>query len=602
MAEYKWVALSNTTIGVMMATINQTILLISLPDIFKGISLNAYDPGNFQFLLWILLGFNIVTATLLLTFGRLSDMYGRVRLFNMGFAIFTAGSLFLYITPGTGTFAATYLVTFRIVQGIGAAFLFANSAAILTDAFPSNERGTALGINSIAAIGGSLMGIILGGVLAVLDWRYVFLVSVPFGALGTIWSYLKLKDNSQRDKTQRLDYAGNITFAVGLTLVLVGIVYGLMPDQSAGSTTGWANPWVIASFVAGLSMLIAFPFIEKRVKYPMFRLSLFKIRPFAFGNISNLLAAMARGGVMIMLIILLQGIYLPLHGYTYASTPFWAGIYMVPMTIGFMIMSPISGKLSDKYGARGLATIGMVLVALAFLFLAIIPLNSSDYYYEFAGAIALMGVGNGLFSSPNSAAIMNAVPRETRGVSSGMRATLMNTGMTVSIGLFFTVVIVGLSGNLPGSFSTSLDSVGASNLIPVFDKMPPTTAMFSAFLGQNPVSQLLQSTHLASQLSPSLLTTLESKTWFPHALEPAFVFSLHLAFIIGALMAIIAAVVSVSRGRMFVYEDEYERKDPEKEVQDLTQGAGSAQVPEEVHAQETGKSEIEGEAESGGIR
>lgn len=578
MAQYKWIALSNTTIGVMMATINQTILLISLPAIFNGIQLNAFDPSNFQFLLWILLGFNIVTATLLLTFGRLSDMYGRVRLFNIGFAIFTVGSIFLYFTPVStiwlpwgqsiavsSTSSATYLVGFRIVQGLGAAFLFSNAAAILTDAFPSNERGTALGINSIAAIGGSLIGIILGGVLSVFDWKYVFLVSVPFGALGTVWSFFKLEDRSERDRTQKIDYLGNIAFAFGLTLVLMGIIYGMMPYPKTNSIMAWSDPWVIAAFAVGGALLLAFPFIEKRVKYPMFRLSLFKIRPFAFGNFSNLLAAMARGGVMIMLIILLQGIYLPLHGYDYSSTPFWAGIYMVPMTAGFMVTSPLSGRLSDKYGARGLATIGMVVVGISFIFLALIPLNSPNYYIEFAAVIAAMGVGNGLFSSPNSAAIMNAVPRETRGVSSGMRATLMNTGMTVSIGMFFTIVIIGLSNNLPSSFSSALTNSGAQSLIPLFNSIPPTSAMFSAFLGYNPVATILSQAHLTGQLSPTVIQTLESKTWFPNALEPAFVFSLHLAFYIGAAMAFIAAIISVSRGKMFVYEEEYERAKPESE-------------------------------------
>lgn len=577
MAQYKWIALSNTTIGVMMATVNQTILLISLPVIFRGISLDPFDPVNFQYLLWILLGFNIVTATLLLTFGRLSDMYGRVRLFNLGFAIFTIGSLFLFITPvGTssigipylfhfnitfsGQQSATYLVAFRIVQGLGAAFLFSNSAAILTDAFPSNERGTALGINSIAAIGGSLIGIILGGILSVHGWRLVFLVSVPFGAIGTIWSFFKLKDNSRRDRTQKIDYAGNIAFAAGLTLVLMGIIYGLMPYQKANSTMGWSNPWVILAFAIGGALLVAFPFIEKHVKNPMFRLSLFKIRPFSFGNFSNLLAAMARGGVMIMLIILLQGIYLPLHGYSYSSTPFWAGIYMIPMTAGFMITSPISGKLSDKYGARGLATLGMIIVGISFVFLALIPLNINDYYYEFAAAIGIMGVGNGLFSSPNAAAIMNSVPRETRGVSSGMRATLMNTGMTVSIGMFFTIVIVGLSGNLPTSFSNALTQSNATSLIPIFDSIPPTSAMFSAFLGYNPVATIIAHSSVTGTISQSVLNNIESKTWFPNALEPAFTFSLHLAFYIGALMAFIAAIISVSRGKMFVYEEVYEKQ------------------------------------------
>lgn len=553
MVQYKWVALSNTTMGVFLATVNQTILLISLPAIFRGINLNPFDPANFQYLLWILLGFNIVTATLLLTFGRLSDMFGRVRLFNLGFAVFTVGSIMLYFTPGKGTAAAQYMIVGRLIQGIGASFLFSNSAAIITDAFHSNERGTALGINSIAAIGGSFIGIILGGILATYYWRDVFLVSVPVGALGTIWSYLKLKDTSVRDRTQRIDYVGNLAFAGGLTLILVGIIYGLMPYGN--STVGWGNPLVIASFAFGGSSLIAFPFIELKVKYPMFRISLFKIRAFAMGNFAGLISAMARGGVMIMLIILLQGIWLPLRGYSYADTPFWAGIYMIPMTAGFMIMSPIGGKLSDKYGAKHLATIGMLIVAASFVGLSLLPYNF--FYLPFAALLFIMGLGNGLFAAPNSAAIMNSVPPETRGVSSGMRATLMNAGMTISIGMFFSIVIIALSGSLPNAFNTSLSSLGVGDLSKFFDNIPPTSALFSAFLGYNPVGIILsQLPHsITSTLSNSTIVALTSKTWFPHAIANAFMTALHAAFFIGMALAIIAAATSYMRGNMYIYDE-----------------------------------------------
>lgn len=549
MVQYKWVALSNTTIGVFLATINQTILLISLPAVFKGIQLNPFDPANFQYLLWILLGFNIITATLLLTFGRLSDMFGRVRLFNLGFGVFTTGSILLYFTPGTGAAAAQYMVFGRIVQGIGAAFLFSNSAAIITDAFHSKERGTALGINSIAAIGGSFIGIILGGILATIYWRDVFLASIPVGLLGTIWSVLKLKDTSVRDKTQRLDYVGNIAFAGGLTLILVGIIYGMMPYKT--STMGFGNPLVIAAFAIGGALLIAFPFIETHVKYPMFKLSLFRIRAFATGNLAGLFSAMARGGVMIMLIILLQGIWLPLHGYPYSVTPFWAGIYMIPMTAGFMIMSPIGGKLSDKYGAKHLATIGMVIVAGTFYGLVSLPYDFS--YVPFAIMLFVMGVGNGLFAAPNSAAIMNSVPPETRGVSSGMRATLMNTGMTISIGMFFSIVIIALSGSLPTAFSNSLTSLGAGNLAPYFTNIPPTSALFSAFLGYNPVQTIIVQSGLT--VSSGLFQTLTSNTWFPNAIASAFMGALHMAFFIGMGLALIAAVASYLRGGIYIYDE-----------------------------------------------
>ncbi len=539
-----------------MATINQTILLISLPDIFRGINMSPVAPGNFQYLLWILLGFNIVTATLLLTFGRLSDMFGRIRLFNMGFAIFTIGSVLLYFTPVkiiSPQMSAQYMIIGRFIQGFGAAFLFSNSAAILTDAFPARERGTALGINSIAAIGGSFIGIILGGVLAIFDWRYVFLVSVPVGILGTIWSYLKLKDTSTRDRKQRIDYVGNLLFAGGLTLILIGIIYGLLPYGS--STMGWHNPLVLMAFGIGGASMVAFPLVELKVAYPMFRMSLFKLRAFSMGNFAGLLSAMARGGVMIMLIILLQGIWLPLHGYSFKVTPFWAGIYMVPMTIGFMVMSPIGGKLSDKFGAKFLATLGMGIVAVAFFALTLLP-YMFDYTW-FAITLFVMGVGNGLFAAPNAAAIMNSVPSETRGVSSGMRATLMNTGMTISIGMFFAVVITALSGGLPGAFATSLSKAGATSLIPEFQHIPPTIAIFSAFLGINPVSSILSNlpSSVTSQLSSGLISTLETKTWFPHAIAPAFMGALHVAFYIGMALAIVAGITSYMRGGIYIHEE-----------------------------------------------
>ena len=304
MVEYKWVALSNTTLGILMASIDSTIVLIALPAIFRGINIDPFS--SFQYMLWILFGYSVVTATLLVTFGRISDIFGRVKLYNLGFAIFTIGSALCYITPNQGNLGAIELIVFRIIQGVGGAFLFANSAAILTDAFPSNERGKALGINQVAFLAGSLIGLILGGVLAVYDWRLVFLVSVPVGVFGTVWSYWKLKELGTIRRNQKIDVWGNITFGAGLTLVLIGITYGLLPYGT--SSMGWGSPWVIASLVTGVGLLAAFPFIERRVPEPMFRLELFKIRMFSAGNIASFLGSMARGGVMIMLIILLQGI------------------------------------------------------------------------------------------------------------------------------------------------------------------------------------------------------------------------------------------------------------------------------------------------------
>ena len=552
MVQYKWVALSNTTMGTLMASIDATIVLISLPAIFRGINI---DPlTSFQYLLWILFGYSLVTSTLLVSFGRISDMYGRVRLFNLGFAIFTIGSLLCAAVPNTGDLGASELIVFRIIQGIGGAFLFANSAAILTDAFPPRERGKALGINMTAAIAGSLVGLVLGGVLALFNWRYIFLVSVPVGALGTIWSYAKLKDIAAIRKGQHIDVWGNLTFASGLTLVILGVTYALEPYGN--SAMGWGDPWVIASMVAGFGLLVAFPFVEKKVPDPMFRLDLFRNRMFSAANLAGVFAAVGRGGVQIMLIILLQGIWLPLHGISYQSTPFWAGVYMIPMIAGFAIMGPISGYFSDKYGARTFATVAMIITAATFLALSFLPYDFS--YPEFAGIIFIMGLGGGLFAAPNIASIMNAVPPEYRGAASGMRATLQNTAQTISLAIFFTVIITGLSASLPSALSSAMTSAGVPQLATAFSSISPTSALFSAFLGYNPIQSILTNPQLASavaQIPSSTLNYIEGQTFFPNAIAPSFISALDLSFYIGAALSLAAALASLLRGEAYIHEE-----------------------------------------------
>ncbi len=566
MVEYKWVALSNTTLGVLMASINGTITLISLPAIFRGINIDPFAPGSFQYLLWILFGYSVVTATLLVSFGRISDMYGRVRLYNLGFAIFTAGSVLLFLTPSTGDAGALELIVFRIIQGLGGAFLFANSAAIITDAFPHDERGKALGINQVAALAGSLLGLILGGILTVIDWRAVFLVSVPVGVAGTIWSYLKLRELGAIRKNQRLDVWGNATFGVGLTLILIAVTYGLMPYGS--SQMGWSSPWVIAGLASGAALLVAFPFVETRVPDPMFRLDLFRNRMFSAANLAGVLGAIGRGGVMIMLIILLQGIWLPLHGYSYASTPFWSGVYMLPMMAGFIIMGPLSGYLSDRYGARGFSTLGMVIVGGTFLALTALPYNFD--YLPFAIILFVQGLGSGMFASPNTASIMNSVPSEHRGAASGMRATLQNTGTTLSTALFFTVIITALTNSLPGAFASALTNAGAPQLVQAFNSIPPTGALFAAFLGYNPVGSMLSSAQLAPlvhQLPQSTINSLTTTTFFPNAIAPAFVSALQVSFYIGAALSFGAAAASLLRGQRYIYEIEQAKKAVEVKVE-----------------------------------
>ncbi len=527
-----------------MAALDGTIVLISLPAIFNGIKI---DPlTSFEYLLWILFGYSIVTSTLLVTFGRISDMFGRVRLYNLGFAIFTIGSTLCYLTPNTGDTGALELIFFRIIQGAGAAFLFANSAAIITDAFPENERGQALGINMVAVLAGSLIGLVGGGILASIDWRLIFLVSVPIGIFGTVWSYWKLKEVGTIRRNQTLDIWGNVTFGVGLTLLLVGVTYGLLPYGS--SSMGWGNPLDVASLASGALLLIAFPFIEMKVKDPMFRLELFKVRAFSMGNFAGLLASVGRGGVQIMLIILLQGIWLPLHGYMLKSTPFWSGIYLTPMLVGFVVMGPISGRISDKHGARLLATLGMGITGAAFLALCLLPYNFQ--LLPFAVILLVMGLGGGMFSSPNIAAIMNAVPREHRGAASGMRATLQNVGQTMSIAIFFTIILSALSTSLPGSISSTLSKVGVPQNIAshLSNSISPTGALFAAFLGYNPVSSGL-SPGLLSSLPAAALKALEAPTFFANTIAPSFMSALHLAFYIGAGISIVAAVASAFRGR-----------------------------------------------------
>jgi EmrB/QacA subfamily drug resistance transporter len=547
--QYKWIVLSNTTLGVLMASIDINIVLIALPAIFRGINI---DPlTSFQYLLWILFGYSIVTATLLVTFGRISDMFGRVRLYNLGFAIYTVGSILLYFTPNTGDAGALELIIFRIVQGIGGAFLFSNSAAIITDAFPPDERGKALGINQVAALVGGFLGLILGGVLAVYDWRWVFLISVPFGLFGTVWSYWKLKELAVIRKGQNIDVWGNVTFGVGLTVFLIAITYGLLPYGN--SAMGWGSPYVMAGLLISIGMLAAFPFIEMHVRDPMFKLELFRRRAFAAGNFASFLASISRGGVMLMLVILLQAIWLPLHGVPYEDTPLWAGIYMVPMTVGFLLMGSLSGWLSDKYGARGFSTLGMIVSAFVFLALTYFPYNFD--YVPFAVAIFVMGLAMGMFASPNTASIMNSVPPEDRGSAAGMRSTLQNTGSIVGLSILFTVVIAVLSADLPHSIGSALTSAGASQLAPAFDQIPPTAALFAAFLGYNPMQTFLsQLPHsMTASLSTQTISVLTGMTWFPLAIAPAFMASLNVAFYFNVALAVVAAAASALRGHKYIY-------------------------------------------------
>src|ERR1700728_311281 len=545
---YKWIALSNTTLGVLMATINASIMLIALPDIFRGIGVNPLQPGNTSLLLWLIMGYLVVTAVLVVSFGRLGDMFGRVRMFNFGFAVFSFFSIMLSLTWMHGTAAAWWLICMRILQGVGGAMLMANSSAILTDAFPANERGLALGLNQVAAIAGSFIGLVLGGVLGPLSWRYVFLVSVPFGVLGTIWSYLKLQERGIR-RPAKLDWPGNVTFGAGLVAVLVGITYGIQPY--GGHTMGWTSPLVLGLIIGGLAILAIFCVIETRVAEPMFDLALFRIRPFTAGNMASLLSSLGRGGLMFILIIWLQGIYLPIHGYSFSDTPLWAGIAMLPLTIGFLMAGPVSGWLSDRFGARPFATGGMLVAALSFVLLQLLPVNFT--YWQFAGVLLLNGIGMGLFASPNRAGIMKSRPPERRGVGAGMSATFQNSAMVLSIGVFFTLIILGLASALPSALSHGLIAQG----VPTADAarvaaLPPVSIMFAALLGYNPIQMLLGSA--LAKLPPSHAAYLTGHTFFPSLISGPFQHGLDIAFDFAIAACLIAAVASLLRGRRYVHE------------------------------------------------
>ncbi len=431
---YKWVALTNTTLGSFMATLDASIVLIAFPAIFKGIGINPLAPGETSYFLWLLLGYMVVTATLLVTFGRISDMFGRVRLYNLGFLIFAIGSTLLSLTPGTGNTGAIELIIFRLIQGIGSGFLLSNSAAILTDAFPANQRGRALGINQIAGIAGSFIGLIVGGILAVINWRLVFLVSVPVGIAGTIWAYTMLRETATIRKHQKIDWLGNVTFALGLTVFLFGITYGIEPY--GGSPMGWSNPLVIGGILLGIALLAAFVWIELHVNAPMFRLDLFKIRMFAAGNIAGFLSALGRG------------------------------------------------------------------------------------------------------------------------VSSGMRATFQNSATLVSIGFFFSIVTLGLAAALPATLSTGLITNGVPiQAATTIAHLPPTAALFGAFLGYNPIGELLPPP-LLHAISPTHQAILLGKTFFPNLISAPFMDGLRAVFSISAALCLIAAGASLLRGKRVVYGQE----------------------------------------------
>jgi MFS family permease len=463
MRDYKWVALSNTTMAVFMSALDGSIVIIALPAIFRGIHLDPLAPGNIGYLLWMIMGYRLVQAVLVVTVGRLGDMHGRVRIYNAGFVVFAAASVLLSFDPFQGSRGAQWLIAWRMLQALGGSMLTANSAAILTDAFPVDQRGLALGINQVAAIAGQFIGLVAGGVLATLDWRAVFWVNVPVGVRADVSARPVSHPRARRRQRRG-------------------------PDCRA-----------------------------------------------------------ARGGLQFMLIIWLQGIWLPLHGYDYTETPLWAGIYLLPMTAAFLITGPVSGFLSDRFGARGFATAGMLLFGASFIGLMLLPVKFP--YWAFAALITVNGIGVGMFSAPNSASIMSSVPARQRGAASGMRSTFQNTGTALSIGVFFSLMIAGLASRLPAALTGGLEQEGVPHVIAHrVATLPPVSSLFAAVLGENPVEHLLKPTGALSAIPSAHQRILTGRQFFPRLIAAPFQHGLVVVFSVAAGLSVLAALASLARG------------------------------------------------------
>ena len=476
--------------------------------------------------------------------GRLGDMYGRVKIYNAGFVVFTVASIMLSFDPFRGGGGAMWLIGWRFPQAIGGSMLMANSAAILVDAWPASKRGFALGTNQIACLSGQFIGLVAGGLLAAIDWRLVFWINVPVGVFGTLWAYLRLHETGERHSA-RMDWWGNLTFALGLGAVLVGVTVGIQPYH--GQAMGWTSPEVIGLLGGGVALLAVFCAIERRIAEPMFQLSLFKIRAFTAGSIAGLLMAIARGGQQFMLIIWLQGIWLPLHGYDFSQTPLWAGIFLLPLTAGFIASGPVAGILSDRFGSRGIATAGALVSAVSFLGLILLPVSFP--YWAFAVIIAINGIGSGMFGAPNSSSIMGAVPARYRGAASGMRSTFQNSGTALSIGVFFSLMIAGLAASLPKTMTSGLEQHGVPHAIAhQIGSLPPVSSLFATVLGVNPVQHLLAQAHALATLPAASQQILTGREYFPQLISGPFHQGLVVVFIAAAALSAVAALASLLRG------------------------------------------------------
>jgi EmrB/QacA subfamily drug resistance transporter len=416
-----------------MASLDRNIVIIALPSIANELHTSLIT------LVWIAIGYWVVTASMLLTFGRLADMFGRVKLYNLGFALFTIGSGLCCVSQ-TGE----QLIVFRIIQAFGAAFIFSNSSAILSDSFPESERGKALGINQISIVVGSVMGLVIGGALtSFFGWRSIFWINIPIGIFATLWALSKLKELGTIKK-EKIDWLGNLLFAGGLILLLVGTTFGSFHLLNIFET--------ILLILAGISLLVLFYKYEKKVSFPMMDLSLFRLRLFTSSNIAVFLNSLARGAFTFVMVFYLQGPTMLLN-------PLDSGIYLIPVSLALAITAPITGWFFDKYRFQIISQIGLIVSAIGFILLTTMGTRIS--YIDAILPLALIGAGMGVFTSPNRATIMNSVPPNRRGVAAGISTTLVMTGSAFSIGLVFLIfsaLLPAESVNLIFSGSTDYNS------------------------------------------------------------------------------------------------------------------------------------------------
>jgi EmrB/QacA subfamily drug resistance transporter len=408
---YKWWVLSCTSLGMLLATINSGTLIIALPDLERSLSTTLLE------LVWVILVYMIVSTVLVLTAGRLSDLFGRKTAYVLGFLVFSIASL------GAGfAVSGTELILWRVLQGIGGAFLFANAAALVTDAFPKKELGLAMGTNTMVAAVGLVIGPVLGGALVAISWPWVFWFNIPFGLAGCVWAALVLEERSGRSEERGLDLLGVATYIVGLT----GLVFAL----SKGGLSGWNHPLVIGGLIAAAVFLPLFVVIERHGRAPMLDLALFRDRLFAAASAAAFLNGLSRFALMFLFVFYFQG--------PQGQSPIMAGLELAPLAIGMLVASPFAGVIADRRGSRGLAAAGMLLSAIG---LAGMTMLQADTPYIWSAVwLSLVGVGSGMFNSPNTAAMMGAVPVHRRGIAAGARVMLQNTGAVVSIAFVMAIV------------------------------------------------------------------------------------------------------------------------------------------------------------------